>query len=83
MKRTGLMDALAAAKSDGKGETTGGKRSKRTNPDYMQICMLVPKATYFEVRRRLIGSEMDASDLVGSLLAEWLDRKEPPREKKK
>jgi hypothetical protein len=75
MKRTGLMDALTAAKpTAGKGETPAAKRSKRTNPDYTQICMLVPKDTYFEVRRRLIGTEMDASDLVGSLLTEWLDR---------
>jgi hypothetical protein len=31
-----------------------------------------------EVRRRLIGTKMATSDLVGSLLAEWLDCGQSP-----
>jgi hypothetical protein len=72
MKRTGLMDALASAKSSRKGETPVIKQSKRGNPEYMQICALVRKANYFEMRRRLVGKDMDGSDLIDSLLAEWL-----------
>jgi hypothetical protein len=37
--------------------------------------VLVEKEAYLEVRRRLIGGDMDASDLVNSLLLEWLKKR--------
>jgi hypothetical protein len=36
--------------------------------------VLVEKEAYLEVKRRLIGRDIDASDLVNSLLLEWLKK---------
>jgi len=76
VKKTGLMNALAAVKpAAGSGEApTAGRRGKKSDPRFTQISVLVEKDAYFEVKRRLIGRDMDASDLVNSLLLEWLKK---------
>jgi hypothetical protein len=74
MKKTGLMSALAAVKAPAAAEKTAGTRGKKSDPRFTQISVLVEKEAYLEVRRRLIGREIDASDLVNSLLLEWLKK---------
>jgi hypothetical protein len=74
VRKTGLMSALAAVKALPATETPSGMRGKKSNPLYMQISVLVEKEAYFEVKRRLVGRDMDASDLVNSLLQEWLKK---------
>jgi hypothetical protein len=68
------MSALAAVKAPAAAETTVGKRGKKSDPRFTQISVLVEKEAYLEVKRRLIGRDMDASDLVNSLLLEWLKK---------
>lgn len=77
MKKTGLMNALSAAKpaAAASADPAGARRGKKSDPRFTQISVLVEKEAYFEVRRRLVGREMDASDLVNSLLLEWLKKK--------
>lgn len=74
MKKTGLMDALAATKAPAPEVPVAGKRGKKSDPRFTQISVLVEKDAYLEVKRRLIGRGMDASDLVNSLLLEWLKK---------
>jgi hypothetical protein len=75
MKKTGLMSALAAAKPAAAAKTSAaGTRGKKSDPRFTQISVLVEREAYLEVKRRLIGREMDASDLVNSLLREWLKK---------
>ncbi len=66
------MNALAAVKP-APGEQAS-KRGKKSDPRFTQISVLVEKDAYLEVKRRLIGSKMDASDLVNSLLLGWLKK---------
>jgi hypothetical protein len=64
-----------AVKTAAAGEITAvGKRGKKSDPRFTQISVLVEKDVYLEVKRRLIGREMDASDLVNSLLLDWLKK---------
>ena len=74
MKKTGLMSALAAAKPAA-APSAGGKRGKKSDPRFRQISVLVEKNAYLEAKRRLIGTDMDASDLMNSLLVKWLKEK--------
>jgi hypothetical protein len=70
------MSALAAVKPAATVEkTAAGKRGKKSDPRFTQISVLVEKEAYLEVKRRLIGRDMDASDLVNALLWEWLKKK--------
>jgi hypothetical protein len=70
------MSALAAVKAPAAAEKpSAGTRGKKSDPRFTQISVLVEKEAYLEVKRRLIGRDMDASDLVNSLLWEWLKRK--------
>lgn len=52
----------------------GRPRGKRSNPDYEPTTLLLRKDTKRAVSRRLEdeGGEMDLSDLVQHLLANWL-----------
>ena len=45
---------------------------KRDDPHYTQISVYIRKEPYHEVKRRLIGSGQDFSDLVNQLVSEWL-----------
>ena len=74
MKKTGLMSALDAAKP-APAPSAGGKRGKKSDPRFRQISVLVEKNAYLEAKRRLIGTDMDASDLMNSLLVNWLKGK--------
>lgn len=46
-----------------------------SNPNYTQLQIYVERKVLLEVKRKLVGSEQDVSDLVNSLLAGWLARK--------
>ena len=53
------------------------KTGKSSNPDYATAFFLIRKDTKQQLAVRMAGSagEMDASDLVESLLQEWLKKK--------
>ena len=67
-------------------EKTGGKKSKatlpslsatstkgkRSNPDYEQVTAYIRRDTHRSVKRALLDKEQDFSDLVESLLVQWL-----------
>jgi hypothetical protein len=75
VKKTGLMQALTAVKApDKSSDRPTARRGKKSDPRFRQISVLVEKDVYLEVRRHLIGAGMDASDLVNSLLQEWLKK---------
>lgn len=73
------MRALSAAKPTHDATNATGKRGKKSDPRFTQISVLVEKDAYLEVKRRLIGGEMDASDLVNSLLLQWLEKAQNAR----
>jgi len=45
---------------------------KRQDPRYQQISAYVRRDLYDEIRKRLIGQEMDFSDLLERWMNEWL-----------
>ena len=48
-------------------------KGKRSNPDYEQIGVYIPKKINLEVKRQLLErSDLDFSDLVTKLLEQWL-----------
>lgn len=54
----------------------GRPKGKRSNPDYEQVTAYIRRDTYKATKIALLEEEEgDFSDLVESLLAEWLDRR--------
>lgn len=48
-------------------------KGKRSNPDYEQIGVYIPKKINLEVKRELLErNDLDFSDLVTKLLEQWL-----------
>jgi hypothetical protein len=47
-------------------------KGKRSNPDYEQVGVYIPKKISLETKRQLLESDMDFSDLVTQLLGQWL-----------
>ena len=48
-------------------------KGKRSNPDYEQIGVYIPKKINLEVKRQLLErSGLDFSDLVTKLLEQWI-----------
>ena len=48
-------------------------KGKRSNPDYEQIGVYIPKKINLEVKRQLLErSDLDFSDLFTKLLEQWL-----------
>ena len=45
---------------------------KRQNPEYVQISAYVRRTDYEAVRRNLIGTKLDFSDLLEQWISEWL-----------
>lgn len=50
----------------------GRSPGKRSNPDYEQVGLYVPKKLHMEVKKRLIDDEKDFSELVSNLLEQWV-----------
>jgi len=50
----------------------GRAKGKRSDPNYVQIGVYIPKETKKACDRRLLDEEIDLSDLVSELLAKWL-----------
>jgi hypothetical protein len=48
------------------------KLGKRSDPNYELIGVYIPKEINLEVKRLLIGKQMNFSDLVTDLLRQWL-----------
>ena len=50
------------------------KGGKRSDPNYVQVGVYVPKTLHLEVKKLLLEHpEMDMSDLVGELLQVWVE----------
>jgi hypothetical protein len=72
-KTTGLMSAFSVVSNKSDVEhTASGKRGKKSDPAYTQMCVLVEKEPYNELRRRVIGMDRDASDIINALLKGWV-----------
>lgn len=55
-------------------KTTTRAKGKRSNPDYVQVGAYIKRLTDKAVKRLLIDNdEMDFSELVESLLVQWID----------
>lgn len=51
----------------------GRQPGKRSNPEYEQIGVYIPKTLHVQVKKLLLDEEnTDLSDLVAGLLQEWL-----------
>ncbi len=68
-RKPGKAPAKAVAKSDGHKKRIGAKRN---DPDYKQALAYVRRDTHRRVMMRLAGEEREFSDLIETLLAEWL-----------
>jgi hypothetical protein len=53
-------------------EGIGRRRGKSSNLEYTQVLSYIRKSTYKEVKRALLDSEQDFSELIENLLSKWL-----------
>jgi hypothetical protein len=77
----GKYDALTPLINDSQARTAI-EPARKTRPlaksrsaEYRQISVYIRRSVHDEALRRLIGTPEDFSDLVTSLVAEWIDRK--------
>jgi hypothetical protein len=54
------------------------KLGKRSDPAYRLTGIYLPRALADDVKRRLVGSDLDLSDLVTDLLRTWLTPPQQP-----
>lgn len=47
---------------------------KRSDPNYIQVGVYIPKELNKKVKRELVDSERDFSDLVRDLLDDWVNQ---------
>lgn len=47
-------------------------KGKRSDPSYIQVGAYIPKALNKDVKRKLVDTEQDFSELVTQLLAQWV-----------
>lgn len=47
---------------------------KRSDPDYIQVGAYIPKQLNKEVKKKLVDTEQDFSELVTDLLEKWIKR---------
>ena len=47
---------------------------KRSDPDYVQVGAYIPKALNKKVKKKLVDTEQDFSELVAELLEKWIKR---------
>jgi len=55
------------------------KRGKKSDPRYGPATLWLQKDVYVAVRRQLIGTESDVSELVTKLLCSWLEQQPAQR----
>jgi hypothetical protein len=72
-KKSGLMAAVESVSQKKVNATS--TRGKKSDPRFRQVSLLVEKEPYNELRRRLIGTDQDASDVVNELIKGWVNRK--------
>jgi len=73
-KIAGLKSIIEGAPRAEAPQSQPKRAGKRDDPDYTQISVYICKQPYHEVKRRLIGSGQDFSELVNQLVVEWLQR---------
>lgn len=71
---TGTFRLTTGDEAKNKGGAGGGKRS---DPEFQQVTAYIRRDTYREVKRAILdaGEREDFSDVVESLLADWLRRR--------
>jgi hypothetical protein len=69
-KKSNLMAAVQAANAEK--PNVASTRGKKSDPRFRQISILVEREPYDELRRRVIGTNRDASDIFNELLKGWL-----------
>lgn len=57
----------------------GRPRGKKSDPNYIQITSYLSKKTHRAVKIRLAELDMERSDVIETLLQEWLERTKPRR----
>ncbi|MGB3691776.1 MAG: hypothetical protein WA999_03540 [Spirulinaceae cyanobacterium] len=74
-KFKGIFDA-AKDKEEKPSPKKGRPKGKRSNPNYEQVSAYIKKQTYTKVKIALLeqGKEQDFSELVETLLNEWLSK---------
>lgn len=75
-KFTGLKSIIDGSPraEESRPEPKPKRAGKRDDPEYTQISVYIRKEPYHEVKRKLIGSGQDFSDLVNHLVVDWLQR---------
>ncbi len=55
----------------------GRRKGKRSDPDYEQVGVYIPKKLHIEIKKILVEhQDTDFSDLVSNLLQEWIEKQE-------
>lgn len=75
-KSTGLMAALQVTRKqdvEGAADEGKGSRGKKSDPRFRQISVLVETEAYNDLKRRIVGTNRDASDVVNALLKGWVE----------
>lgn len=68
-----MFDRLAQGRQKpSQSPVTAKKGGKRSDPDYIQVGAYIPRALNKQVKRHLLETDQDFSELVGELLAEWV-----------
>ncbi len=71
-KKGGTAPVRVVEKQDNQ-KTPLKRTAKRNDPDYKQALAYVRRDTHRRVMMRLAGEEREFSDLVETLLSEWLN----------
>ena len=83
-RRTTPSEQILLAESTQTNETTqtvnkgrrGRPPGKRTNPDYQQVTVYIPRTLHDQVKIALIQEgRKEFSELVGELLAKWIEQR--------
>jgi hypothetical protein len=72
-KKGGKASARPAIEKQDGQKTPLKRTAKRDDPDYRQALAYVRRDTHRRVMMKLAGEEREFSDLVETLLSEWLD----------
>jgi len=61
----------ATKEAEGSANQKNKRKGKRSNPNYKQTGVYLPKALTTRVKKRLCDHDMDFSDLIAQLLTQW------------
>jgi hypothetical protein len=70
-----VPDSVSAPSVSSEPVKKGRQKGKRSDPNYIQVGVYIPKALDKDAKRLLIDEEGDFSDLVTALLQDWVSSK--------